>query len=283
MPVIVKKPTLMIGGQISAGNSVIPVQIIWTDPDLSNASYDSIVFDPPQSAQPYAVCIKPDGTKLYINGNGFVYQYTLTTPYDLSTATYDNVSLTLEIGGTDFDISIDGTKLYAISSQTDLIYQYTMSTAYDVSSATYDSVSFSVASQDTNPHGMHISPNGEKLFMLGLNSDTIYQYTMSTPFDLSTTSYDNVSLSVVSLESTPLGITFNPDGTKMYMCGYQQDRLYQYSLSSAFDISTAVYDNINLYMGAQDAFPVDIEFSSDGSKMYMVGLTTDNLYQYSTS
>jgi hypothetical protein len=257
--------------------------VVWNDPDLANASYDSIVFDPPQTANPYAVCIKPDGAKLYILGNRFVHQYTLTTPYDLSTITYDNVSLSLGHSSTDFDISMDGTKLYAINLSIDSIYQYTMSAAYDVSSATYDSVSFSIASQDTNPHGVHISPNGEKLFMLGLNSDRVYQYTMSTPFDLSTTSYDSVSFSVSSQESTPLGITFNPDGTKMYICGYQQDRLFQYSLSSAFDVSTASYDSINLYMGGQDAFPVDIEFSSDGSKMYMVGLTTDNLYQYSTA
>ena len=74
--------------------------------------------------------------------------------------------------------------------------------------------------------------------------DSVYQYSLSTAFDLSTVSYDSVSFSVASQDTAPVGITFSPDGTQMYMMGLVNSKIFQYSLSIAFDLSTASYSNI---------------------------------------
>ena len=42
-----------------------------------------------------------------------------------------------------------------------------------------------------------------------------------------------------SQESFPQGMTFNNDGTKMYVIGSNGDEINEYSLTIAFDISTA--------------------------------------------
>ena len=41
---------------------------------------------------------------------------------------------------------------------------------------------------------------------------------------------------VSSKDSYPLGITFNNDGTKMFVTGSQQDKLFEYSLTSPFSL-----------------------------------------------
>ena len=40
-------------------------------------------------------------------------------------------------------------------------------------------------------------------------------------------------------QNIPHGITFNPDGTKMFIVGASANRIIQYSLSTPFDISEA--------------------------------------------
>ena len=153
---------------------------------------------------------------------------------------------------------------------------------YDISAASYDSVSFSVAGQDTFPAGLAFNNDGTKMYMVGTSSDSVYQYTLSTAFDLSTASYDSVSFSVSSQDTIPSDIRFNSDGTKMYVSGFSSDSVHQYSLSSAFDLSTASYDSVSFSVAGQDTNPFDITFNNDGTKMYITGSGNDSIYQYTT-
>ena len=100
----------------------------------------------------------------------------------------------------------------------------------DVSTASYDSVSFSVQSQDIEAQKVVFSADGTKMYMLGFDTDSVYQYTLSTAWDLSTASYDSDSFSVSSQDSQPKSVAFKPDGTKMYVVGTINDSVYQYSL-----------------------------------------------------
>jgi hypothetical protein len=95
--------------------------------------------------------------------------------------------------------------------------------------------------------------------------------------------YNNVSFSVAGQDSQPRDIAFNTDGSKMYMVGNTSDSVFQYTLSTPFDLSTASYDSVSFSVAAQDTNPYGIAFNNDGSKMYMVGNTTDSVYQYSAS
>ena len=49
---------------------------------------------------------------------------------------------------------------------------------------------------------------------------------------------------VLSVDSDLFGLDFKPDGTKMYLTGNQNDKIYEYNLSSAFDISTGHFTRI---------------------------------------
>ena len=125
--------------------------------------------------------------------------------------------------------------------------------------------------------------NGTKMFVLGSSTDTIYQYSLSTGFDVSTASYDSVSLSVTSQDANPAGLTFNSDGTKMFMSGSATDAVHQYSLSTAFDLSTATYDSISFSVASQDTQPSKITFGNSGAKLFVLGAINDSVFQYTSA
>ncbi len=176
-----------------------------------------------------------------------------------------------------------GTKLYVVGAGNDSVYQYSLSTAFDLSTASYDSVSLNVSGQTANPIVIVFNTDGTKLFMGGITNDSVYQYSLSTAFDLSTASYDTVSLSTSTQDGgTVAGLSFNGDGTKMYVVGYDNDSVYQYKLSTSFDLSTASYDNVSFSVASQDTTPRSVVFNGDGTKMYIGGDTNNTIYQYST-
>jgi hypothetical protein len=206
--------------------------------------------------------------------------------YSIASASYDNKSFS--IGSEDtvpykIRFNNDGTKLFMLGIVSDKVHQYTLSTAFDISTASYDSVNFSVASQETDAYGLAFNNDGTKMYITGNASDSIFQYSLSTGFDLSTASYDSVSLSVTSQGTIPTGITFNSTGSKLYMLGQISDEVHQYSLSTVFDLSTASYDSVSFSIASQETSPMDMSFNSDGTKMYIIGASSDAVFQYSLS
>jgi len=210
----------------------------------------------------------------------------LLSSYDIENASYDSVSFSVSSQDsvpTGLFFKDDGTKMYVVGSTNDTVYQYSLSTAWDVSTASYDSVSFSVSGQDSVPTGLFFKDDGTKMYVVGRLNDTVYQYSLSTAWDVSTASYDSVSFSVASQETSPTGLFFKPDGTKMYVIGYSNDTVYQYTLSTAWDLSTASYDSVSFSVSGQEAAPRDLFFKDDGTKMYVVGNGSNTVYQYSLS
>jgi len=258
--------------------------------DLASASYDSVSLSiSGQNQFPTGLFFKDDGTKVYMLGQNTVYQYALSTAWDLSTASYESKSFD---SGTQTTFSeavsfkSDGTIMYVTSrsTSTDAIYQYTLSTAWDVSTASYASKFLDVASQEVNPRAAYFKPDGSKVYVAGTSNDTIYQYALSTAWDVSTGSFETgKSFSVSSQEGSPNSLYFSPNGDKVWIIGTVNQTVYQYSLSTAWDISTASYDSVSFSVSSQDTGPKELFFKSDGTKMYIVGDTNDAIYQYSTS
>jgi sugar lactone lactonase YvrE len=172
----------------------------------------------------------------------------------------------------------DGSQLYVIGKTNTNVYQYSLSTAFDVTSASFVR-SFDVSTQDTGPSGLAFKPDGSRLYVVGGNGDNVYQYSLSTAFDVSTASFVQ-SFDVSTQGVGPAGVAFKPDGSRMYVIDNDRDRLFQYSLSTAFDISTASVAT-SLDVSPQDTTATGLAFKPDGSQVYVVGVTNTNAYQYS--
>ena len=207
-------------------------------------------------------------------------------PWDVTNGVYANKSFSVASQETDtrgLVFKPDGLKFYIIGSATDRVYQYSCSTAWDISTASYDSKSFLISGQEANAQAIFFKPDGLKFYIIGTTNDTVYQYSCSTAWDVSTGSYDSKLFSVNAQETTPHGLFFKDDGTKFYIVGQTNDRVFQYSCSTAWDVSTGSYDSISFLVSGQEGNPSGLFFKDDGTKFYIVGDANDRIFQYSCS
>ena len=244
---------------------------------------------------PVGLTFSPSGRRMYIIGQSTdkVYQYNLTTAFNVSTAVYSSKEFSIantsttgpgDVTPTDVKFHPEGHTMYIVGSDRDTIWQYSLSTAWNITTATYASKSKSVSAQDTAPQSIEFGDNGTKMYMLGSTNDRIFQYTLTTPWDISTATYASKFLSVASQENTPLGMAFSNDGTKVLVVGSTNDIVYQYNLTTAWDISTGSYSGKNLSVSTQESVPHAIALSLDQTKMFILGPGADrvNTYQRST-
>jgi hypothetical protein len=75
------------------------------------------------------------------------------------------------------------------------------------------------------------------------------------------------------------GMYISPDGDRMYTAhgasGYTQGRIEQYTLTVPWDITSASYvGTYNLTVGVSFTYATGVEFSPDGTRMYVSGLTS---------
>ncbi len=269
---------LQTGGTETAGSEAY---------SLGAAEYDGVSFSvASQEITPLGLAFNTNGTKMYILGaaNDTVYQYSLSTGFDISTASYDSVSFSVSGFSTlpyTLKFSPSGTTFYVADPLNSDIIAWSLSTAYDISTADHLR-NFDVSSQ-ASPASLAFNGDGTKMYMVSADTDTVYQYSLSTAYDLNGASYDSVSFSLLAQDENPSDVVFNSDGTKMYIVGEESNGIFQYSLSTAYDISTASYDSIFFSVGTQESAPRAMAFNSDATKMYVVGPDTDTVFQYSTA
>ena len=196
-------------------------------------------------------------------------------------ASYDSVSFSVaaqETTPTDLFFSPNGLKMYVIGSGTDNVNEYNLSTAWLVSSAVF-ATSFNVNAQDGAATGVFFRADGTKMYVLGSTNDSVYQYTLSTPWSVATAAYDSVSFSVAGQETSPTGFWFKPNGLSMYVVGSTGDAVYQYTLSTAWNVSTATFLQ-SLSISGQETVPNAVTFTGDGSRMFVTGATGDDVNVY---
>ena len=141
----------------------------------------------------------------------------------------------------DLKFNNDGTKVYAVSLSDDKIYQWTLDTPYTFSSSNYGmtfdgtSSSFNTLVGETSLRGMSFNDVGDILFVTGGTTEKIWEYTVSTPFDVTstlaiTTSY-SVSNQISSIntsttgEGSPVKIQWTNSG--LFFCGTGLQEVYK--------------------------------------------------------
>lgn len=253
-------------------------------------SIESVTF----ATSPAAAGVNLTGTALAADGTDTNINVSITpkgtgsliaSNVNMLGATYDSVSISVTAqDGTPNDVSFhaNGTKMYMLGGATNSVYEYVLSTPWRVSTATY-STSFSVTSQDTTPQGIFFRPDGLKFYMIGSTNDTVYQYSMSVAWAITTASYDSKSFSVASQDITPTGVWFRPNGLTMYAVGATGDSVYQYTLSTAWDVSTATYTQA-FSVSSLETVPNSVVLTNDGTRMFVCGQSGDdvNVFDLST-
>jgi len=150
-------------------------------------------------------------------------------------------------------------------------------TPFDITSSQF-ALDTSINTQDSSSQGIAWNDDGSRLYEVGFSSDNIYQYDLSTPFDISSASF---STSINTQDSFSNGIAWNLDGSRLYEVGQGSNGdIYQYTVSTPFDISSASFSTS---ISSQDSFAQGIAWNDDGSRLYEVGNSSDKIYQYTVS
>ena len=151
--------------------------------------------------------------------------------------------------------------------------------AWDLAAASYDSVSSPQLTVDSFLSDLAFNSDGTKLYIAGSNNKRIYQYSLSTAWDVSTATYDSVSKNVGAEEANPFGLFFKPDGTRVFVVG-DTNRVYQYDLGTSWVVSSAAYNSVNVNVTTQDTNPHGVVIKSDGTKLFVLGNANRRVYQY---
>ncbi len=169
-----------------------------------------------------------------------------------------------------------GTPAWVISS-------YSLSTPGDIqnNTKTYD-LTLAKATNEVwepqDPYGLSFSGDGTKflLFTYPGGADRIYQYNLSTPWDLSTATY----FSYYDLPASFFGGYVTPDFTSYFVVDTGRN-LSKYSISNNNINTTAIIPGqvFDLDPANQKSFE-DVFFSPDGLKMYIIQITDNTILEY---
>jgi len=245
-----------------------------------------------QGDKPEEIVFNNDGTKFFTidEANKKIFEYTVSVPFDLSS--------TVAFSGNSFDVdpetarpsSVDfnnnGSKLFVVDNDNSdpRIYEYSMSAAFDITTASFTGNSFSFVGQDPAPEAATFNNDGTKMFMVGTENCAVFEYALSTAFDITTVSFTGNSFSVITEDVSPEDINFNNSGTLFYILGDQNNTIFEYSMSVAFDLgSNVAFTGNSFSVGSQETEPRGFAFNNDQTKIFLVGTIEDKVFEYNIS
>ena len=184
--------------------------------------------------------------------------------------------------------SNDCTKLFVLEVVNDTITTHNLGTAYDISTQTS---SVAGTTLDTTPHssayGIEFSTDGTKMFTSDKSTGHIYQFNLSTPWDVTNNQYDS-SVNAGTIFGVPSvggyknrDISFSEDGTKLFLLGSDKT-VHQISLGTAWDLSSYQTPDVekDLSSTLTDLYANSISFSPNGKKMFINGYGR-KIYEFS--
>ena len=148
---------------------------------------------------------------------------------------------------------------------------------------------YDVVGQVNIPTGVIFNPSGTKMYVTGFtgNSGRVAQYSLSVPYSTSSgVSLDaNTITEIAAVLKRPQDIKFNSDGSKVLVLSTKsvdgnQDSIAIWSLGTPYDITT-----ISSTKDSEDFLNIDndprgFDFNTDGTKMFILKATTDQIEQY---
>lgn len=176
----------------------------------------------------------------------------------------------------------DGTRMYICGRQAEEVWEYHLSTAWDISTAAL-AHTFDMSGIQSDQNGIAFKSDGTMLYVTSMQSGRVYAWSLSTAWDISTVEdASRVFYRSSSDDDGPYGLTFKPDGTRMYIAGNETDSIFAYDLSAAWDIETASLAH-SKDVSDQETLPEGVEFSPDGATMLIAGPNSKSVHEYALS
>jgi len=238
------------------------------------------------------------GTGKYYKGFN-TYEYSVNFASELPPRVANPSTSSLRVGKFIGSVSFnpDGTRLFFVSYGGDVdsvfgkrpfhIYQYDLTTPYDVRTATFDT-SYDFQTEFGLGYGINFilwRGDGYGFYTSrsqASNSSKIYGWSLTTPWNVSTASYDG-HVGTGSSGFTNREAWFSADGGTYYYYAWvnsAQNRIYKYNLSTPYDLSTR--NNSTEYNITPTNFPAGllnyIHWSTNGDRLFIHCYETDRQF-----
>jgi len=225
---------------------------------------------------PTGIIFESGGSKMFVVGStgDDVNEYTMQPRWCIGNAQFmDSFSVSgQETSPQSLAFSTDGTKMFILGLTGKDVTEYTLGTAFDVSTATYvDDLPVDQGTNYDKPRAIDFNSDGTKMRILWSDKDSVGEYVCSTGFDVSTCSYTSGGDDDISgQEANALAMAFNSDGTKMFIGGFAGDDVNEYTLSTAYDVSTATFVDA-FSISSHEGKITGLAFDTNGHRMFIVG------------
>ena len=127
------------------------------------------------------------------------------------------------------------------------------------------------------------------MFIADEDNERIRQYTLSTPWLITSASTD-VSNYLVHGINQIRSLVLSADGTKMFLGSYVGNNVYQFNLPSAFDVGTVTTQrtpdrtqNIDSVLGGSGNRIFGFAFGSDGTKLMVLNQSNQTVQRFTST
>ena len=181
----------------------------------------------------------------------------------------------------------DGSRMYVASDDaTPKVIEYLLSVAFDISTAALTSeknLTVALGAPMDKPHAIEFKPDGKVMYAIHSRSGSVgvEQFNLTTAWDIETLEHDtNFS---ISDDVQIRALAFKPDGTRVYIAQRDHGKVKQFDLPTPWDISSATNKvESNDFTGEENNLR-NIQFSSDGTTMYLGGNGGNDINKYKLS
>ena len=258
----------------------------------------------------YDFAWSPDGLHLYIlESADYIRHYTVTKPFT-DTGKTEVESFNIMVYDTTtyaFELSPDGKYFYGSGATRDGIFMFTSNVPYYLTNGSalinpsrttfaygYNQINhylndiFSLGSADGGLRGIEFNGDGTKMYLIGYLDDNIQQFSLSTPYEIGdatdSSAYDGAYSVGGDGISNPYAMRWNDDGSKFFVVDYSLDSVIEYSVSNAYDVTTGtITEGTNFSVNSYESNPLDVGFNADGTKMFVIGTTSDKIHEWTLS
>jgi sugar lactone lactonase YvrE len=177
----------------------------------------------------------------------------------------------------------DGSIFYVVDEKDCAVYEFPLTTDWRIGSVSLinaDKYVFADSS-DYNAYGLYFKPDGTKMYTIitvkATNDNYVYSYNLSTAWDLSTASFNNLKYTE---DGAGRDLYIKPDGTTLYVLGTINDKIYVSDLQTAWDVTSR---NFIYSVDAGSVAAEGMFFTSDGKYMYISEIAGGGIKQYNLS
>lgn len=153
----------------------------------------------------------------------------------------------------------------------------------DISRSSRDVVVEDLSAQTTTPVSVVVMDSGNRMYVTSTTDQSIYQYTLLTPYDINSASYVNSFNTGLNINGLFMvdSTVFGQQGVRFFVTTGADGKAHQYKMGTDWDITTSTLNaNNSLATGIETLDSVQVLFDEGGWRQYIIVGASGYIYQY---